>query len=782
MRRWCQVLTCVFMGLVLAGCPSMGNKGGHDYNAGEKALQAKDYDSAVDYYGKALAADPTNPFYRIKLNDARFEAGQLHLHQGLKLRDKGDLQGAVAELQRAQILDPSSVIADQELKKTLDMVAERVRANDAQNEEPLVENGQPALASKPPELKPLSRAPVNLKMSNDEKAVFDTIGKLAGLTVIYDPDLQARRITVDLNNVTLEQALDIVSVEGKAFWKPITENIIIVIPDQTQKRRDYEEQMVRTFYLSNVSIAQDLTEITTGLRQLLDLKRLQQVNAQNAIIVRDTPDKLALIDKILKDIDKAKPEVIIQVEILQASTDRMKNLGILPPQSTTVTINPNNSTSSSSTNTTTGTTTTNTNNGIQLNQLTHLNQSDVVFTIPSATANFLMTDTATKIIQNPEIRAIDGQQAKLNIGQRVPVATGSFQAGVGVGTTSVNPLVNTQFQYIDVGVNIDVTPHIHPNRDVSMKLQVEVSSVASYATIGGIQQPVIAQNKTQEEIRLKEGEVSILAGLIQRIDTKTLNGWPWLANVPIMRYLFSADNTDRQDSEVLIVLTPRIVRMPEWTKANLRALYSGTETFPSVRKELDIKAPTANPSPVVPPTGGTAPAGVAGAPGSAPVPMVTPASGTPAPGAGAAIAPAVPQVSAPRVRFEPPTLTLSPGQTSTVGVVVDNVADLHSVPLMLQYNPAVLSVEEVRQGGFLSGGTQDIALVQRVDKEHGQAIISATRQPNTPGVNGSGTLLGVVVKALGPGTTTLSIVQINAKDSQGKPIPLVTGEAAIKVQ
>ncbi len=783
MRRGCQVLIWICMGVALAGCPSLGGKGNQAYNSGEKALQVKDYDSAVDYYGKALAADPNNPFYRIKLNDARFEAGQLHLHQGLKLRDKGDLQGAIAELQRAQILDPSSVIADQELKKTLDMVAERVRANDAQNEEPLVENGQPALASKPPELKPLSRAPVNLKMSNDEKAVFDTIGKLAGLTVIYDPDLQARRITVDLNNVTLEQALDIVSVEGKAFWKPITENIIIVIPDQTQKRRDYDEQMVRTFYLSNVSIAQDLTEITTGLRQLLDIKRMQQVNAQNAIIVRDTPDKLALIDKILKDIDKAKPEVIIQVEILQASTDRMKNLGILPPQSTTVTINPNNSTSSTSSSTTTGTTTTNSSNGIQLNQLTHLNQSDVVFTIPSATANFLMTDSATKIIQNPEIRAIDGQQAKLNIGQRVPVATGSFQAGVGVGTTSVNPLVNTQFQYIDVGVNIDVTPHIHPNRDVSMKLQVEVSSVASYATIGGIQQPVIAQNKTQEEIRLKEGEVSILAGLIQRIDTKTLNGWPWLANVPIMRYLFSADNTDRQDSEVLIVLTPRIVRMPDWTKSNLRALYSGTETFPSVRKELDIKAPTANPAPIAtPPGGGVGPAGAPSAPGSTPVPMVTPASGTPAPGVGTTAAPAVPQVSSPRVRFEPSTLTLSPGQTSTIAVLVDSVSDLHSVPLMLQYNPAVLSVEEVRQGGFLSGGTQDIALVQRVDKEHGQAIISATRQPNTPGVSGSGTLLGVVVKALGPGTTTLSIVQINAKDSQGKPIPLVTGEAAIKVQ
>jgi len=770
MRRWSYVIVCVFAGLTLAGCPKHGNQ---SYKAGEKAVDLNDYDAAVDYFSKALAADPHNPFYRIKLNDARFQAGQLHLHQGLKLRDKGDLQGAISEFQRAQILDPSSVVADQELKKTLDMMAAQLRANEQQSEPPLMENGEPTLASAPPELKPLNRAPLNLKMVNDTKVVFDTIGKLAGINVIYDPDLQARRIPFEVNNATLEQALEIAALESKAFWKPITENIIMVIPDQTQKRRDYDEQVVRTYYLTNVAVAQDITEITTSLRQLLDLKRISQINAQNAIVVRDTPDKLALIDKIIKDIDKAKPEVIIQVEILLASTDNLRNLGILPPQSVSATINPNSSSSSSSGTTTTTTTT----NGIQLNQLTHLNQSDVVLTIPSATANFLMTDSSTKIIQNPEIRALDGQQAKLNIGQRVPVATGSFQAGVGVGTTAVNPLVNTQFQYIDVGVNIDVTPHIHSNREVSMKLQVEISSVASYATIGGIQQPVIAQNKTQQEIRLKEGEVSILAGLIQRIDTNTLNGWPWLANVPIMRYLFSANNKEIQDTETLIVLIPRIVRMPEWTKANLRALYSGTETNPGVRRELDVKSPSSNPSPSATPAVMPQAAPPATGGGTA-LPIATPASGTPAPAA--SLAP--PQVNGPRIHFEPGSLSLSPGQTSTVGIAVDNVSDLFSVPLMIQYNPAVISIEEARHGSFLSGGTQDIAIVQRVDKEHGQAIISATRQPNTPGVSGSGTLLGIVIKAIAPGSSNLSIVQVNAKDSQQRSIPLVTSEATVRVQ
>jgi general secretion pathway protein D len=773
MRRWSQVTVWIAIAAFAAGCP----KGNHEYQSGRTAEEIKDYDAAVEFYLQAAKADPHNANIKIRLDHARFEASESHVRQGVKLREKGDLQGAVSEFQRAQVLDPSSMVADQELKKTLELIADRAKSSAQEEEQPLVENGQPVLASKPPELKPLSRAPINVKMTNESKVIFDTIGKLAGVTVIYDPDLQVRRISVDLNNVTLEQALDIVSLESKTFWKPITENIIMVVPDSTQKRRDYEEQVLRTFYLSNVVVAQDLTEITTGLRQLLEMKHIQQVNAQNAIIIRDTPDKLALADKIIRDIDRAKPEVIIQVEVLQARLDRLRNLGIVPGQSASIAVNTNGTTTPTSG----GSNTTSTANQVTLNQLHHLNQNQVVVTLPSATANFVLTDTTTKIIQNPEIRAIDGQAAKLRVGDRVPIATGSFQAGVGVGSTAgagfVNPLVNTQFQYQDVGVNVDLTPHVHPNRDVSLKLMIEVSSVTGTSTIGGIQQPIISQRKIEQEIRLKEGEVSILGGLIERINTKTLNGWPGLAKIPVMRYLFSGDSTDLQENEVLIVLIPRIVRLPDWSRANLRSIYSGTDTMPATRREMDIKAPTANPNPQITPAGTT----------TTPVQQVppggVPSSGISNPEIAPGGAPASqPQVSGPRMRFEPATVNLAPGQTATLGIVAEQVKDLFSVPMLLQYNPAVISIEEVRHGGFLSGGTQEIAIVQRVDKEHGQAIISATRQPNTPGVNGSGTLLGIVVKALAPGSSNISIVQVNAKDSQQKSIPVVTSEATVRVQ
>jgi general secretion pathway protein D len=771
MRRWGSVFLCLGLGLLEAGCP----KGQSDYQQGKKAETLSDFDDAYVYYQKAVKADPNNAFYKIEVDQARFQAGQMHLQRGYAARKKNDLQTALAEFQRALLIDPASSAAEQEAQRTVDAIAENSRANDAAAQ-PEAEPGEQPLATMPPELKPLSSAAITLTMSNDAKMVFDTIGKLAGITVIYDPDFAARPVKTTLNNVTLQQALDIVSLQAKAFWKPVTENIIFVIPDQPQKRRDYEEEIVKTFYLSNTVQAQDLTEIVTGLRQLLDLKRLQQVNSQNAIIVRDTPDKVALAGKMIADIDKAKPEVVIQVEVLQARTDRLRDLGILPGQTISASISPANNTT-----TTSGTTSTTTNNGsVTVSQLRHLTNNDINLTLPTLTANAILTDTYTKIIQNPEIRSIDGQPAKLKIGDKIPVATGSFQAGVGVGAAGagglVNPLVNTQFQYLDVGVNVDITPRVHPNHEISMKVKVEVSSQTGVATIGGIQQPIISQRTIEHDIRLKEGEVSVLGGLFETTDTKTLNGWPGLAKVPFLRYFFSDDHHDLESDEVLIVLTPRIVRLPDWTKKNMQSMYSGTETSVQVKHDSSIRTP--GNQPVVPPP---PPAGASSGP----------AGLTPAPVAGAPNAgnPAVQSGTPAKLRFEPQTINLKVGQEKVVAIAVDNVMDLFSIPLLLQYNPAVVSVEEVEfaageggHSGFLSGGTQEIAIVDHIDKEKGQAIISATRQPNTPGVTGSGTLLALKIKALAAGASNLSIVQVNAKDSQQRPIPLVTSEAAVQVQ
>src|SRR4029077_10374725 len=684
-----------------------------------------------------------------------FEAGQFHVEQGRKAVQRGDLQLGLAEFQKAQAIDPSSAIAEQEVRRTMDSLAAQQAAQGSKtlNTNPPQDE---TILSAPPELKPLSREPINLKMTNDARVVYETIAKLAGLSVIFDPDFTTRRITAELPNVTLEQALDAVSMESKSFWKPVTPNIIFVAPDNAQKRKDIEDEVVRTFYVSNTLTPQHLTEIVTGMRQLLDLHRIQQVNAQNAIVIRDTPDKLVLAGKIIRDIDKAKPEVMIHVQVLSANLDRLRDLGILPGQSVTLAFTPRTSvTPNSSSSSGSSTSTTTPNPQITLQNLKHLSTADYSLTLPGAVANFVLTDNKTRIIQDPEIRVTDGQKATLKIGNRVPVATGSFQAGVGVGVGGgagvVNPLVNTQFQYIDVGVNIDVTPRVHPDNQVSMKLSIEISSIAGTSNIGGINQPVISQRKIEHDVRLKEGEVSVLGGLIERTETKNQNGIPGFAEVPLAKYLFSDNTHQIQDNEVLIVLTPHIVRLPSITAANLRTMAAGTDSVVRVYREKGETQPEAAPQPAKPNA----------SPSAAP-----PESGPPAP----------------QLRFDPSNVTLRQGDTTTIGLSVSNVTDLYSIPLLIHYDPAVVQVEEVRNGGFLSGGNQEIAIVQRIDQQKGEVIVSATRQPNTPGVNGTGTLLGIVVRGVAPGTSTLQVLQMNARDSQQRTIPMVSGEAAIQVQ
>jgi general secretion pathway protein D len=764
MRSWGKLILCVGTCLLAAGCP----KSTQQYNAGQKAENIQDYDSALAYYQKALAGDPRNASLRIRVDQMRFEAGESHIKKGLALREKGDLQGAAAEFQHASTIDPSSPVALQEFRRTLDQINDIAHKQDQQAIDMEDSGSDSELASSAPELKPLPNTSISLKMTNDVKIIFDTIGKLAGITITYDPDLPARRISVDLNNLTLQQALDIVCLQSKTFFKPITENIIFVAQETTQKHKDYDEQLVETFYLANTVQSQDLTEITNGLRQVLNLTKVQQLNSQNAIIVRDTADKLAIARKLLKDIDKAKPEVVIQVEVLSASTDRLRDLGILPGQAASLNFQTPGTTTTPTT-PTTGSPTTTTPNSIPLKGF-HFGAADYNVTLPGATANFLLTDTATKIIQNPEIRSIDGQPAKLNVGSRVPIATGSFQAGVGVGTTSVNPLVNTQFTYLDVGVNVNITPRVHPNHEVSLKVSIEVSQVNSFQTIGGIQQPVIGQRKIEHDIRLREGEVNILGGLFEKIDSKTVNGWPGFAQIPFIKYLTADNNNHQTENDVLIVLIPRIVRMPDWTRANLRPISTGVEQNITTRRDRDIRTPSAVPPPQVPAQ--QAPSA------QAPV-QQSPAAGI---SSAATDQTAGGNVQGARLRFDPQTVSLAPGQTTTLGISVDNVADLYSIPMILQFDPTVISVQDIQHGGFLSSGNQEIAIVKGGDESKGQLMIAATRQPNTPGVSGSGTLLGLVVKALKPGNTNLSIVQVNAKDSQQKPLALITGEATIQVK
>jgi general secretion pathway protein D len=779
LRRVTHLAALLVVASLLTACHQTNT----EFEEGRKAEALQDYDTALVYYQRAAQANPTDAEYKLREMHMRYAAASWHMEQGRRAAQKADLQLALSEFEKAAAIDPSNMAAEQQAKSTAELLT---AVNNMEKPEPdgSAEDEKEMLAG-PPQLKPLSQEPLNLKMTNDSKVVFETMAKLAGLSVIFDPDYVSHRVTVDLPGVTLEQGLDAVSFESKAFWKPLTSSVIEVAPDNAQKRKDIEDEVVGTFYISNSLTQQDLTEIVNGLRQLLDLHRVQQVNAQNAIVIRDTPDKLELAAKIIRDIDKAKPEVLLHVQVLSADRDRLRQLGILPGQNVSLTFNPRCSvqpTNSGCSSSSSATSTTSTSPlQITLNNLAHLASADYSLTLPGASAEAILTDSKTKIIQDPEIRVTDGEKATLKIGQRVPVATGSTQAATGVAaTTAVSSLVNTQFSYIDVGVNLEAQPRVHPDGEVSMKLVVEISSVANFQNIGGIQEPVISQRKIEHEVRLKDGEVNILGGLIERTDTDSLNGIPGAAGVPGLKYLFSQVSKEVEHDEVLIVLTPHILRFPSINAENLRRLAAGTESNVRVFRQAasdvkssDVPARNSEASPLALHSG--LPAGTQLLEQVREQPVKVEAASANGPAASGA------EVAA-QLRFNPAQVTLKSGDTEIVGISIEGVNDLFSIPMLLKYDPALIQITEVRDGGFLSGGTQAVAIVQRIDAQKGEVMISCTRGPHTAGVNGSGTILGLVVKGVAAGDARMQIVEVKAQDSQQRSVPITFGEAAIQVQ
>src|SRR5256885_3875237 len=580
----------IVMLIVAITLPAAADKAKSLYNKGKDAEARQNYEQAYDYYKQAYELKPKDIQFRASYERTRFLAGASHVHRGQLLRDAGKLDEAMAEFRKAAEIDSASFIAQQELRRTQKMIDAANAAPSPQAAVPPSVGLQKRLdeAQGPVELATISNIPITLKLTEDTKVIYETVGKLAGINVLFDPDYTSRRVKIELNGVTLEQALQIIALESKTFWRPVTPNTIFVASDTPAKRKDVEQSVIKTFYLANLSQPTELQDVVTALRQILEISRIQPLPSQGALVVRGTPDQIALAEKLVGDLDKARSEVIVDVAGMQVSRDKARTLGINPPTSATVALQ-NNINTTTPTTTTGGTTTTTGNTGstsgsanqINLKRLGNLNATDFTVTINPATATALFNDSTTKIIQNPQIRAVDGQKASLKIGDRVPVATGSFQPGI--GGVGINPLVNTQFQYLDVGVNIDITPHVHAGREVTLKISMDISSVTGQSNIGGISQPIIGQRKIEHEIRLKDGEANLLGGFMENRETRSLSGIPALAQGPILKYLFGQTNTDHAENEIVFAIVPHIIRGTDVNEFNQRPIDIGTSTTIGLR-------------------------------------------------------------------------------------------------------------------------------------------------------------------------------------------------------
>lgn len=768
---------------------------------GKVAEQQGDLDAAVELYQKAVATDPGDAAYLLSLRKARFQAGQKHIETGRKLRGDGKLEEALEEYKKAILSDPGSGMALQEFRRTSSMIEEDQKKQKsgqpnpdrgltpAQQARKEIEQKVASMMA-PPELKPITRTIASLKMNNQPpKVLYETVAKLAGINVVFDSQYtaQGRNFNVDLSNTTLDQALDYLAILTKTFWKPITANTIFIAEDNVTKRRDYEDDVVRVFYVSNATTVQEFQEVATAIRSVTEIRRVFTYNAQKALVVRGTVDQVALAEKLLQDLDKPKPEVVIDLIVMETNREFTRSLsaslqsGGTAGFSAPITFTPRNpvlsggtssgtSGSTTSGGTTTTTTTSTSSNLIALSKIAKISTNDFSTTVPGALLQAVMSDTATRVLQSPQIRSTDGQKATVKIGDRIPYATGSFQPGV--GTVGVSPLVSTQFNYVDTGVNMDITPQVHSNDEITLHVELDVSAVTQRIDVGGLSQPVIGQRKATADLRLRDGEVNLMGGLSTITDSVTIGGIPGLVNIPILGKLFFGNkNIDRKNTDLLIAIIPHIVRSPDLSRENLRGIAAGTDQQVHITYDRSKDA-VAAPAPTTPPA--TAPATT---------PALAPTAPPPAPSSPPPADNPTPPPTPSRMTFVPSTVQAQLSGPVTVTLSLESGTDMFAAdPIRIKFDPALLRLNDVAAGSLLTQDGQRPTVSKDIRNDLGEATIRLSRLPGSPGISGSGPLVTFTFLAMGKGTANVQVIESSLKNSQLQPLKAPAMPLVVTVQ
>jgi general secretion pathway protein D len=549
------ILITLFMALFIMSCSTRSayaESASRYYKAGRAAEDQNDIISAFEAYKKAYQLKPAEIKYRTTYERVRAIAAIEYVKEGEKFAAANNPAPALAAFLKALDADPGNELADADAR-TLE---QKLEEKDRRGAEAARSAQETQIAASPPRLDIAANGPITLHMVEDSRIIYQALGKAVGINVLFDPDYTSKRIQVNLKEVTPLEALRILGEISNTFWKPVTHNTIFVAQDSRAKRQALSQQAVQIFYLKHVSQQNDFTDIQTALRNVFQTAKLYGVASQNAIMMRGTPDELQLAKILIAGLDRPKPEVLVDITVMEVSRDKLREIGLSPPTSLTV------SSGSSQT----------------LNQIGR--SSAYSISVGQAAVDFLLTDTDTRILQNPRLRAMDGQKATLKLGEKLPVATGSYT----YATSSSSAAAETQFQYLDVGVNVEMTPEIHSDRDVTLKLSVEVSAEDGYEDLDSVEEPIISQQKAEEVVQLKDGEASILAGLVKKEVSHTVSGWPGFGEIPFAKYFFSTQSHEVTSDELVFLIVPHVVRAPESDVDTTREIDTGTEGAVQLRE------------------------------------------------------------------------------------------------------------------------------------------------------------------------------------------------------
>ncbi len=562
------------------------------FHRGYYLYEHQNYDEAVANLEKAVKENPRNVKFKATLVRARLAASQWHFERGKMAAAHGDYDVAVREIQKALEYDPGNQYA----KDTMNSIIQTLRDKQAKERAALPSIDQmEKKADKDlgvPRLDPASNIPIVLKFTNTPlKTILDAISKASGINILYDDRVEQNKpISVDFSKEPLATVLDYLMMQTKNFYKVIDAHTLIIVPDTRQKREEYQDQVIRTFYLSNA----DAKDVFQLVRSIIQARKMAMNQDLNSITIEDTPENVAIAQRIIEDNDKSKGEVAVDVELLEVDDNKLRNLGI-DLSSHTFTVGPKMNVTTDSNGNATGI---GTGPPIPLNELGRtLSHGLMVFPVPNIIVNMLLTDTNSRVLAKPQVRVMEGQKASVHIGEKIPIPTSNQYLNTTGGTSNYTPI--TSFTYQDIGVKVELEPRVHHNKEVTIKLKADVSSIAGYVASSSPltpAQPILGTREISTTIRLEDGETSMLAGLIQRNDQRAISGLPGVAEIPLLRRLFSNTQDTNTTTDVVMLLTPHIVRMPNITEQDLKPLWVGTTDRPMVEGFDNPFGPSPSPS------------------------------------------------------------------------------------------------------------------------------------------------------------------------------------------
>jgi general secretion pathway protein D len=761
MRRWAAAL------LVVASLASAGCAAKWAYRQGQGEAKKGNWDMAVARLTKALQKDPTNIGYKIALENARIQASRYHQEQARKALAADNVDKAAEELKIATDYDPSNKAAADELANVKDRLlrreAEKRRLSEFESMKARVQASRPGV----PVLSPRSTAPIRLHFPDTSlQKVLETLGKLAGVNVLFDFDYRDKRVDVDLSGLSFQDALDRLTFTNRLFYKVLDQNTIIVVPESPAKRRTYDEVLLQTFYLQNA----DVKDVETVLKQMLGTSAKVASNPTlGSITVIGTVDQLALAERVVGANDKARGEVIVDVEILEVNRNKARQYGIeLSNYTVSDTFSPaGNDVSGGLT-------------SVRAHLLSSLNLADFIVQIPSTLlARFFQSDSSVRILAAPRLRAAEGKPTKLSIGTEVPVPVTTFTA-TQPGVTTFAPA--TSFNYRNVGVNLQITPRVNASGEITLELSAEFSQVGDSRNVGTGQNPInvptFLSRKIEGVLRVHDGETNLIGGLVQTREAEAFKGILGLPSIPILNRILPSADRSRDDTEILISLTPHLVRAPRLLEADLSSLYVGSAEqvrVPSARPPL-FGSPEEPPLAPVPIPGPTPTPSPTPSPEASPPPGATPPA-RPAPPGTVMEPPGAPSVPAGERRavtaaMSPAEASLRVGETANISMVLLNVQDLVGMEMVLSYDPALLEAVEVGAGPLLTLDGAAVGVERNLEPGRARAKFS-----RATGTSGSGMVATVTFRALrqGAGVVTvdsLSIVTVTGSQPLGVAAPV----------